>query len=180
MWTLSGLRVWIVWAIKLGKVGYVYGGSGHENLSTQIEEWEGCLPAENGSRGAPFIGQAGRPGPTGLGGCVLLPGSIFLRHDHFSSMTSLPACSMSYTAQAFSSTPFLVLLVSPLDASCFESCPCSLAPLASHVTMNFLQSYACCPPMLVLCMSSWWKLLKGHPMVHAWLTLTRFPPSKYV
>jgi hypothetical protein len=39
-------------------------------------------------------------------------------------------------------------LVLPLDASFFESCPCSLAPLASHVTMNILQSYACCPPML--------------------------------
>jgi hypothetical protein len=71
-------------------------------------------------------------------------------------------------------------LVLPLDASCFESCPCSLAPLTSHATTNFLQSYACCPPMLVLCMCSWWKLMKGHPMVHAWLTLTRLPPSKYV
>jgi hypothetical protein len=71
-------------------------------------------------------------------------------------------------------------LVLPLDASCFESCPCSLAPLASHVTMNFLKSHACCPPMLVLCMRYWWKLMKGHPMVHAWLTLTRLPPSKYV
>jgi hypothetical protein len=33
--------------------------------------------------------------------------------------------------------------------------------------MNFLKRYACCTPMLVLCMWSWWKLLKGHPMVHA-------------
>jgi hypothetical protein len=88
--------------------------------------------------------------------------------------------STSCTAQTLSSTPFLALLVLPLDASCFESCPCSLALLASHVTMNFLQRYACCPPMLVLCMWSWWKLLKGHPMVHAWLTLTRLPPFKYV
>jgi hypothetical protein len=71
-------------------------------------------------------------------------------------------------------------LVLPLDASCFESCPCSLAPLTSHATMKFLQSYACCPPMLVFCMWSWWKLMKGHPMVHAWLTLTRLPLSKYV
>jgi hypothetical protein len=23
--------------------------------------------------------------------------------------------------------------------------------------------YACCPPMLVLCMRSWWKLMKEHP-----------------
>jgi hypothetical protein len=58
-------------------------------------------------------------------------------------------------------------LVLPLVASCFESCPCSLA---SHVTMNVMQSYACCPPMLVLCMWSWWELMKEHPMVHAWLT----------
>jgi hypothetical protein len=30
-------------------------------------EGEGYLPAEDGRRGAPFIGQAGRPGSTGLG-----------------------------------------------------------------------------------------------------------------
>jgi hypothetical protein len=47
--------------MKLRKVGYVYGGSGHENLSTQTEEGEGYLPAEDESRGAPFIGLAGRP-----------------------------------------------------------------------------------------------------------------------
>jgi hypothetical protein len=46
----------------LGKDGYVYGGSGHKNLSTQTDEGEGCLPAEDGSRGALFIGEAGRPG----------------------------------------------------------------------------------------------------------------------
>jgi hypothetical protein len=32
---------------------------------------------------------------------------------------------------------------------CFESCPCSFA---SHASMIFLQTKACCPPMLVLCM----------------------------
>jgi hypothetical protein len=170
MWTLSGWRVWIVGAIKLGKVGYVYGSSGHKNLSTQTEEGEGCLPAEDGSRGAPFVGEAGRPGPTSLGGRVPPQGFIFSQRDHFSSMTFLPACSTSCTAQTLSSTPFPALLVLPLDAYCFESCPCSLAPLASHVTMNFLQSYTCYPPMLVLCMWSWWELMKEHPMVHAWLT----------
>jgi hypothetical protein len=126
----------------------------HKNLSTQTEEGEGCLPAEDGSRGAPFVGEAGRPGLTGLGGRVPPQGSVFSQRDHFSSMTFLPACSMSCTAQTLPSTPFLALLVLPLDGSCFESCPCSLAPLASHVTVNFLQSYACCPPMLVLCMWS--------------------------
>jgi hypothetical protein len=35
----------------LGKDGYVYGGSGHINLSTQTEEGEGYLPVEDGSRG---------------------------------------------------------------------------------------------------------------------------------
>jgi hypothetical protein len=132
-----------------------------------------------GAGGAPFIGQAGRPGPTGLGWFAPWLGSSS-QLDHFSSMTFLPACSTSCTAQTLLSTHFLALLVLPLDALCFESRPCSLAPLASHVTMNFLQSYACCPPMLVLCMWSWWKLLKGHPMVHARLTLTKLPPSKYV
>jgi hypothetical protein len=130
----------------------------------------GMLACRKREPGAPFIGEAGRPGPTGPRLRVLLPASAFFQHDHFSSMISLPVCSTSCTAQTLSSTPFLALLVLPLDASCFESCPCSLAQLASHVTMNFLQCYACCPPMLVLCMWSWWKLMKGHPMVHAWLT----------
>jgi hypothetical protein len=64
--------------MKLGKVGYAYGGSRHTNLSTKTEEGEGCLPAEDRSQGAPYVGEAGRPGPTGLGGRVLSPGSVFL------------------------------------------------------------------------------------------------------
>jgi hypothetical protein len=48
-----------------------------------MEEGESYLPAEDGHREAPFIGQAGWPGPTGPGGCVLLPGSVF-----FSAMIS--------------------------------------------------------------------------------------------
>jgi hypothetical protein len=114
----------------------------------------GMLSCRKWEPGAPFIGEAGRPGSTGLGGFVPLPGLVFFQHDLFSSMTSMTTCSTSCTAQTLSSTPFLTLLILPLDASCFESCSCSLAPLASHVTMNFLQSYACGPPMLVLCMWS--------------------------
>jgi hypothetical protein len=37
--------------------------------------------------------------------------------------------------------------------------------------------------MLVLCMWSWWKLLKGHPMMYygaCMINLTRLPPSKHV
>jgi hypothetical protein len=67
--------------------------------------------------------------------------------------------------------------------SCFESCPCSLASLDSHATMNFLQSHACYPRILVLCMWSWWKLLKGHPMMYygaCMIKLTRLPPSKHI
>jgi hypothetical protein len=78
----------------------------------------------------------------------------FLQRDDLPFVTLVPARSTCCTAQTLSSTPLLALLVLPLDASCFESCPCSLAPLASHATMNFLQSHACCPPMLVLCMWS--------------------------
>jgi hypothetical protein len=133
------LCLWWLWARKLE----------HTNRGMR-----GMLACRKREPGAPFIGEAGRPRPTGLGGHVLLAGSVFFQHDHFSPMTSLPACSTSCTTQMLSSTPFLVLLVLQLDASCFESCPCSLAPLASHVTMNFLQRYACCLPMLVLCMWS--------------------------
>jgi hypothetical protein len=39
------------------------------------------------------------------------------------------------------------------------------------------------PPMLVLCMWPWWKLLEGHPVMHhgaCMICLTRLPPSKHV
>jgi hypothetical protein len=36
-------------------------------------------------------------------------------------------------------------LALPLDASCFESCPCSLAPLASNANMKFLQTLCLLP-----------------------------------
>jgi hypothetical protein len=39
-----------------------------KNSSTQTETWENCLLAENEHRGVHFIGEAGRPGTTGLGG----------------------------------------------------------------------------------------------------------------
>jgi hypothetical protein len=114
----------------------------------------GMLACRRRESGGSFCRRGGRPGPTGLGGRMPPQGSIFLQHDHFSFVTFLPACSTSYTVQTLSSTPFLALSVLPLYASCFESCPCSLAPLVSHATMKFLQSHACCPPMLVLCMWS--------------------------
>jgi hypothetical protein len=41
-----------------------------KNLSTQIGEGESCLPAEDEHPGVLFVGEAGRPGPTGLGGYV--------------------------------------------------------------------------------------------------------------
>jgi hypothetical protein len=62
----------------------------------------------------------------------------------------------------------------------FESCPCSFA---SHASVKFLQDKACCPPMLVLCMWPWWKLLEEHPVMHqgaCLICLTRLPPSKHV
>jgi hypothetical protein len=76
----------------------------------------GLLACIRRAPGAPFIGQAGRPGPTGLGGCVPLPGLVFFQHDHLPFVTFLPVCSTSCTAQTLSSTPFLALLVRPLDA----------------------------------------------------------------
>jgi hypothetical protein len=36
------------------------------------------------------------------------------------------------------------------------------------------------PTMLVLCMWNWWKLIKGNPMVHAWLIQTWLPPFRCV
>jgi hypothetical protein len=150
MWSLSGLRLWVFFDLSsLGRLAM-----STEVLGTQTwihklrKEREACLQ----KTGAGRLLKYGRP--AGLGGLVLLPASAFFQHDHSSSMTSLSTCYTSCTAQTLSSTPFLALLVLPLDASCFESCPCSLSPLASHATMKFLQSHACCPPMLVLCMWS--------------------------
>jgi hypothetical protein len=48
-----------------------------------MEEGESYLPAEDWHRRVPFIRQGGRPGPTGPGGCVPLPGLVF-----FSAMIS--------------------------------------------------------------------------------------------
>jgi hypothetical protein len=81
-----------------------------------MEEGESYLPAEDGHRGVPFIGQSDRPGPTGPGGCVPLRGSVFFQHDHLPFVTFVPACSACCTAQTLSSTPLLALLVLPLDA----------------------------------------------------------------
>jgi hypothetical protein len=173
MWTSSGLRVWIVWAIKLGKDSYVYGGSGHKNLSTQIEEGESCLPAEDGHRGVLFIGQDGQPGPTGLGGCVLLPGSV-----SFSAMISPlwplcpcaplvapPKCSrpllclhywsfhLMLHALSHVHAPLLHLLHMPPWISC-------KVMLAAHPCLSF----ACGLD------ESCWEGIQWCIMVHAWLT----------
>jgi hypothetical protein len=74
------------------------------------------LPAEDGHRGVPFIGEAGRPGPTGLGGFGASLGMSFFQRDDLPFVTFVPACSTSCTIETLSSTPLLPLLVLPLDA----------------------------------------------------------------
>jgi hypothetical protein len=66
--------------------------------------------------GGSFCREAGWLGPTGLGGRMPPQCPVFLQRDHSSSLTFLPTCSTSCTAQTLSSTPFLALLVLPLDA----------------------------------------------------------------
>jgi hypothetical protein len=126
-----------------------------------------------------FIGEAGWPGPTGLGGLVLplarLSSSVMI------SPLWLSCQRAALVAPLKLSHPLLCLYywsfhLMPL----LWVCPCSLV---SHATMNFLYSNACYPHMLVLCMWYWWKLLKGHPMMHhgaCMICLTRLPPSKHV
>jgi hypothetical protein len=165
MWTLSGLRLWIFWAIKLWKVGYVYGGSGHKNLSTQTEEGEGRLPAEDGSRGAPFVGKAGRPGwLRALPWLGFLPARSFLLHDflarvlHEFHRLNPPVHSFSCIIGP-STWCFMLWVMSML--------PCSTCFTGHHefpAKLCLLPTHAC------LCMWSWWELMKEHPMVHAWLT----------
>jgi hypothetical protein len=64
-----------------------------------MEEGESYLPAEDAHRGMLFVGEAGRPGPTGLGGCMPLWLGSFSQHDHLPFVTFVPACSTSCTAQ---------------------------------------------------------------------------------
>jgi hypothetical protein len=88
--------------------------------------------------GVPFIGQAGRPGPTGLGWFWLPWLGSFSQHDHLPFVTFVPACSTSCTAQTLSSTPLLALLVLPLDALALSHVH---APLVHLLHMPPLISY---------------------------------------
>jgi hypothetical protein len=168
MWTSSGLRVWIVWAIKLGKDGYVYGGSRLENLSTQIEEGDSYLPAEDGHRGVHFTGEVGRPG--------WLRAAPWL--SFFSAWWSLLRDHCARVLHLLHHPNALVhsfaCIIGPSTwCSWFESCPYSLSPLASHAPL------ISCKVMLVAhpCLSfargldeSCWKGIQWCIMVHAWLT----------
>jgi hypothetical protein len=140
MWTLSGLRWWIFLSYQAWEGWLCLRRFWAHKLEHTNKGRRGKLACRKREPGGSLNRVAGRPGPTGLGSSVLLPASSFFQHDHFASATFLPACSTSCTTQTLSSTPFLALLVLPLDASCFGSCPCSLAPLASHATIKFLQS----------------------------------------
>jgi hypothetical protein len=60
-------------------------------------------------------GEAGRPGPAGLGGFLPLLASVFFQHTHLCFVTFVAACSTGCTAQTLSYTPLLALLVIPID-----------------------------------------------------------------
>jgi hypothetical protein len=173
MRTSSGLRVWIVWAIKLGKDGYVSGGSGHKNLSTRIEEGESCLPIEDGHRGVLFVGEAGRPGqPAWVAPCPSLA--------RFSSSTIIsplwPLCPRA---------PLVALPKRSRPLLCLHYWSFHLMLLAlSHVHAPLLHllhmpPWISCKVMLAAhaCLSfacgldeSCWKGIQWCIMVHAWLT----------
>jgi hypothetical protein len=82
MWTLSGLRVCIVWATKLGKVGYVYGGSEHTSWGRR-----GMLACRRREPGGSFCrgsrpAWADRPGwPCASTGLHFPPARSFLLRD---------------------------------------------------------------------------------------------------
>jgi hypothetical protein len=170
MWTSSGLRVCIVWAIKLRNVGYVYGGSGTKTWAHKLKERDACLQ-KTGAGGVPFVGEAGRPAwadrprwPRASPRLDFLPTRSFLLHDFLSRVLHELHCPKalvhSFSCIIDPSTWCLMLWVMfMLPCSTCFTCP-----------VKFLQSEACCPPMLVLFMWSWWKLMKGYPTVHAWLT----------
>jgi hypothetical protein len=154
-----------------------------KNLRTQTEEGESYLPVEDGHRGVLFIGQAGRHGPTGLGGCVPLWLGSFSHQDHLPFVTFVPACSTSCTAQTLSSTPLLELLVLPLDALSLSHVYAPLLHLLYMPPWISCKVMLAAHPMLFLCMWSWWTLLGGHLVMHCgacMINLTRLPPSKHI
>jgi hypothetical protein len=156
------LSLWWFWTLKL------------EHTNRGRRELLACR--RRAPRGA--IWRGGRPAWADRPGWPhASPWLGFLQRDDLLFLTFVPACSTSCTTQTLSSTP---LLVPSTWCLCFESCPSSLA---SHATMNFLHNNACFPPVLALCMWSWWKSLKGHPMMHhgaCMIYLTRLPASKHV
>jgi hypothetical protein len=124
--------------------------------------------------GGAYIGEAGRPRWPRAS-----PGASFLQRDDLPLWLS---CSRApLVAPPKLSHPLL----------CLHYWSFHLMPLLW--VMSMLPCFTChhefpakqclLPPMLIICMWSWWKLLKGHPMMYHgafMICLTRLPPSKHV
>jgi hypothetical protein len=118
--------------------------------------------------------RAGRPAWVDRPGWLRAPLWLGFLPARSSPLCDLCACVLHLLHRLNALVHSFACIIGPSTwCSCFESCPCSLAPLASHATINFLQIHACCPPMIVLCMWSYescWKGIQWCIMVHAWLT----------
>jgi hypothetical protein len=146
-----------------------------KTLSTQTESWRvACFPKK--SIGGAYIGEAGRPGLTGLG--CLWPSLARFPPAWSSPFCDFCACVLNKLHRPNSLIHSFACIIGPSTGClCFESYPCSFA---SHASMNFLQNKAWCPPILALCMWPWWKLLEEHPVMEhgaCMICLTRLPPS---
>jgi hypothetical protein len=136
---------------------------------------EELLACQRRALGGALIGEVGRPGPTGLGGLVPLPGSVFSILIIFTLRLMCPRAPQ--VAPPKFSHPLL----------CLNYWSFHLMPLLW--VMSMLLCFICHlefpakRPMLVLCMWPGWKLLEGHPVMHrgaCMIFLTRLPPSKHV
>jgi hypothetical protein len=139
----------------------------------------GLLACWRRALGVHFIGQAGRPGSTGLGG-LMPPLARFS-----SSVMIFPlwhSCSRApLVAPPKLSHPLLCLHYWSFHLMPFLWVMSMLPYFTCH--HEFPAKQCLLPPMLVLCMWSWWKFLGGHPMMHhgaCMICLTRLPPSQHV
>jgi hypothetical protein len=132
-----------------------------ENTNKELDERLNC---RRRAPGGIKWGEAGRPR-----GLAAPPGSVLLQCTPCSFVALWPRDPQGCTAQTFSSTPLLALLLLTLDDFAWSHLHAPLPhmpPWYSYKTKPWL------PPMLVLCLWFDERCWRGIPwciMVHAWL-----------
>jgi hypothetical protein len=146
------------------------------NMNKELDEWLTC---QRGALGGFKRGEADWPGPTVLGGLLLLLAPAFssalhaplLLCDHVLHGVAPPKCSRPLLCLHDWSLHLIVLLWVT------SMLPCLTCLHEIPAKQNFGCPHAC--PLHVV----WWKMLEGHPVMHhgaCIVKLTHLPPSKHV